>query len=148
VHALFRVRDKKIGMAENWKTRLLKAVDEDPRSDRAISLATNMGVNTVNELRNTDKSPSIDKVLKLSEVLNIDLGYLFWGRTDEKETAPIRGDQAILETLKRIEGLDQRGVEVVFSVIDTVIKRQPSTPEQSSADDQFAPATAHHEPKP
>ncbi len=135
-------------MAENWKTRLLKAVDEDPRSDRAISLATNMGVNTVNELRNTDKSPSIDKVLKLSEVLNIDLGYLFWGRTDEKETAPIRGDQAILETLKRIEGLDQRGVEVVFSVIDTVIKRQPSTPEQSSADDQFAPATAHHEPKP
>ncbi len=107
-----------------------------------------MGVNTVNELRNTDKSPSIDKVLKLSEVLNIDLGYLFWGRTDEKETAPIRGDQAILETLKRIEGLDQRGVEVVFSVIDTVIKRQPSTPEQSSADDQFAPATAHHEPKP
>ncbi|TWH01419.1 hypothetical protein L614_002400000250 [Ochrobactrum sp. J50] len=135
-------------MAENWKTRLLKAVDEDPRSDRAISLATNMGVNTVNELRNTNKSPSIDKVLKLSEVLNIDLGYLFWGRTDEKETAPIRGDQAILETLKRIEGLDQRGVEVVFSVIDTVIKRQPSTPEQSSADDQFAPATAHHEPKP
>lgn len=135
-------------MAENWKTRLLKAVDEDPRSDRAISLATNMGVNTVNELRNTDKSPSIDKVLKLSEVLNIDLGYLFWGRTDEKETAPIRGDQAILETLKRIEGLDQRGVEVVFSVIDTVIKRRPSTPEQSSADDQFAPATAHHEPKP
>ena len=86
--------------------------------------------------------------MKLSEVLNIDLGYLFWGRTDEKETAPIRGDQAILETLKRIEGLDQRGVEVVFSVIDTVIKRQPSTPEQSSADDQFAPATAHHEPKP
>src|SRR5690606_20010627 len=135
-------------MAENWKTRLLKAVDEDPRSDRAISLATNMGVNTVNELRNTDKSPSIDKVLKLSEVLNIDLGYLFWGRTDEKETAPIRGDQAIRETLKRIEGLVQRGVEVVFSVIDTVIKRQPSTPEQSSADDQFAPATAHHEPKP
>lgn len=135
-------------MAENWKTRLLKAVDEDPRSDRAISLATNMGVNTVNELRNTDKSPSIDKVLKLSEVLNIDLGYLFLGRTDEKETAPIRGDQAILETLKRIEGLDQRGVEVVFSVIDTLIKRQPSTPEQSSADDQFAPATAHHEPKP
>lgn len=135
-------------MEENWKTRLLKAVDEDPRSDRAISLATNMGVNTVNELRNTDKSPSIDKVLKLSEVLNLDLGYLFWGQTTEKETAPIRGDQAILEMLKRIEGLDQRGVEVVFSVIDTVIKRQPSTQEQSSADDQRVPANLHHEPKP
>ena len=135
-------------MEENWKTRLLKAVDEDPRSDRAISLATNMGVNTVNELRNTDKSPSIDKVLKLSEVLNLDLGYLFWGQPPEKETAPIRGDQAILEMLKRIEGLDQRGVEVVFSVIDTVIKRQPSTQEQSSADDQRVPANLHHEPKP
>lgn len=64
------------------------------------------------------------------------------------ENGPIRGDQAILEMLSRIEGLDQRGVEVVFSVIDTVIKRQPSTQEQSSADDQRVPANLHHEPKP
>lgn len=67
-------------MKENWKTRLLKAVDEDPRSDRAISLATGLGVNTVNELRNTDKLPSIDKVLKLSEELELSLSYLFWGQ--------------------------------------------------------------------
>lgn len=135
-------------MEENWKTRLLKAVDEDPRSDRAISLATGLGVNTVNELRNTSKSPSIDKVLKVSEELGLSLGYLFLGITSDKDAPPIRGDREILETLKRIEGLDQRGAEVVFSVIDTVIQRQPATQEPSSADDQLETSTHHHALKP
>ncbi len=133
-------------MEENWKTRLLKAVDEDPRSDRAISLAVGLGVNTVNELRNTDKSPSIDKVLKLAEELGLSLGYVFWGA--EQDQSPIRGDKEILQTLHRIDGLDQRGVEVVFSVIDTVINRQPSKPAQSSSDDQLELATPHRAPKP
>jgi transcriptional regulator with XRE-family HTH domain len=133
-------------MEDNWKTRLLRAVDEDPRSDRAISLAVGLGVNTVNELRNTDKSPSIDKVLKLAEELGLSLGYVFWGA--EQDKSPIRGDKEILQTLHRIEGLDQRGVEVVFSVIDTVINRQPSKPAQSSSDDQLELATPHREPKP
>lgn len=133
-------------MVENWKSRLLKAVDEDPRSDRAISLAVGLGVNTVNELRNTDKSPSIEKVLKLAEELGLNLGYVFWG--GEPDQSPIRGDKEILQTLHRIEGLDQRGVEVVFSVIDTVINRQPSKPAQSSSDDQLELATPLREPKP
>jgi hypothetical protein len=126
-------------MEDNWKTRLLRAVDEDPRSDRAISLAVGLGVNTV-------KSPSIDKVLKLAEELGLSLGYVFWGA--EQDKSPIRGDKEILQTLHRIEGLDQRGVEVVFSVIDTVINRQPSKPAQSSSDDQLELATPHREPKP
>lgn len=61
---------------------------------------------------------------------------------------PIRSDSEILQTLHRIEGLDQRGVEVVFSVIDTVINRQPSKQEQSSSDDQHELATPLREPKP
>ena len=64
------------------------------------------------------------------------------------DDVPIQNDQEILQTLHRIEGLDQRGVEVVFSVIDTVINRQPSKPAQSSSDDQLELATLHREPKP
>ncbi len=64
------------------------------------------------------------------------------------DEVPIQSDKEILQTLHRIEGLDQRGVEVVFSVIDTVINRQPSKPAQSSSDDQLELATPHREPKP
>lgn len=63
------------------------------------------------------------------------------------DASPIRGDKAILEMLKRIEGLDQRGVEVVFSVIDTVIRRQPAKSEPSSSDDQPENAKPHRELK-
>ncbi|QNQ62493.1 helix-turn-helix transcriptional regulator [Brucella sp. 6810] len=70
------------------------------------------------------------------------------GRDPKSPFAPIRGDEAIIAMLSRIEGLDQRGVEVAFSVIDTVIKRQPSTPEQSSSDDQSEQTTDHHRVKP
>lgn len=64
------------------------------------------------------------------------------------DEVPIQSDKEILQTLQRIKGLDQRGVEVVFSVIDTVINRQPSKPAQSSSDDQLELATPHREPKP
>ncbi|MCF7647286.1 helix-turn-helix domain-containing protein [Bacillus subtilis] len=64
------------------------------------------------------------------------------------DEVPIQSDKEILQTLHRIEGLDQRGVEVVFSVIDTVINRQPSKPARSSSDDQLELATLHREPKP
>lgn len=57
---------------------------------------------------------------------------------------PIRGEYQILETLNRIEGLDQRGAEVVFSVITTVMHRDPSRQEQSSADSQSESSTSPH----
>ncbi len=72
-------------MQENWKTRLLQAVDNDGRSDRAISLAANLGVNFVNELRNTSKEPSIEKVLRLAAELQLSVSYLFLGRDLSKD---------------------------------------------------------------
>jgi len=67
-------------MEENWKTRLLQAIDSDGRSDRAISTAANLGVNFVNELRNTAKEPSVEKILRLAAELNLSVTYLFLGR--------------------------------------------------------------------
>lgn len=67
------------GMRENWKTRIIAAIDADARSDRAISLAAQLGENFVNQFRNTDRSPSVDKLEKLIKVLNLSYSYVFLG---------------------------------------------------------------------
>lgn len=64
---------------EDWRSRLLQAVDVDGRSDRAISVAAKLGVNFVNELRNSDKEAGVGKVMKLAETLGVSLGYVFSG---------------------------------------------------------------------
>lgn len=133
-------------MNENWKSRLLKAADEDPRSDRAISLAVGLGVNTVNELRNTNKSPSIDKVMKLAEELGLSLSYVFSG--DEPDAQPIRGEKQILAMLKRIEGLNDQDVSIALSVILNAIRVNASSQSPIQQHDQLVPATPPHGSKP
>lgn len=64
---------------EPWRERILKAVEADPRSDRAISVAAGLGVNFVNELRNSEKEPGVNKVLRLASTLGLSLGYVFNG---------------------------------------------------------------------
>ena len=49
----------------------MKAVDADSRSDRAISMDAGLGQNFVNELRNTDKEPGTDKLMKLIAELGV-----------------------------------------------------------------------------
>lgn len=64
---------------EDWRERLLAAVDADPRSDRAISLAAGLGPNFVNQLRNNETEPGIKKVLRLAAELKVSLAALFYG---------------------------------------------------------------------
>ncbi|WP_247996643.1 MULTISPECIES: helix-turn-helix domain-containing protein [Brucella] len=133
-------------MEENWKSRLLKAVDEDPRSDRAISLATGLGVNTVNELRNTDKSPSIEKVMTLCDELGISLAYLFWGSEENK--APISTENEIRSFVSRIPGLKPEDIILIVGMILNTIKANAYEQEHSRTDDQSETTTPHHEPTP
>ena len=62
---------------ESWRKRLIEAVDADPRSDRAISIAAGIGVNAVNELRNTGKKPSVERALMIANEVGISLSRLF-----------------------------------------------------------------------
>lgn len=64
---------------DDWRSRLLEAVDKDGRSDRAISLKAKLGPNFVNELRNGDKEPGVNKVIKLAEMLDLSLAFVFSG---------------------------------------------------------------------
>ena len=67
-------------MHDGWKDRLLKVIDADGRSDRAISLAAGLGPNFVGQMRGTrgsaPKKPNIEYVRKLAAVLEKDLSTI------------------------------------------------------------------------
>lgn len=83
-------------MKETWKQRILAAIDADERSDRAISLDARLGENFVNQLRNSDKSPSVDKLEQLIKTLNVTYAYVFLGYDLSPE------DEALLTALHSI----------------------------------------------
>ncbi|MGR9413131.1 hypothetical protein [Rhizobium leguminosarum] len=58
--------------------------------------------------------------------------------------SPIRSDEEIIGTLKRIEGLDDRGVEIAFSVISSHLLATGRLPKPSPAgvDGQSEPASS------
>jgi hypothetical protein len=75
-------------MSETWKDRLLKAVDDDGRSDRAISLAAGFGPNFVSQMRGTKaaapKKPNVEYVRRLASVLGKELPEIL-GPEDDTE---------------------------------------------------------------
>lgn len=76
---------------DDWRSRLLEAVDKDDRSDRAISLSAKLGPNFVNELRNGEKEPGVNKVIKLAELLGLSLAFVFSGAdVSAQEEADLR----------------------------------------------------------
>lgn len=101
----------------NWR----RAVISDQKNGTSKASATTMKLN------------QIEKVLGIELAMNA---------VDSK----ISGDAAILAALKRIEGLDQRGVELAFSVITSHIAVNRRTkPSQADADGQSGNAIPHHE---
>lgn len=86
-----------MGGMTGWRGRLLQAVDKDGRSDRALSLAAGLNQNFVNELRNTDKEPSVEKVLKLIAVLNVSISHVFSGVEMDGE------DEELLQTFLELK---------------------------------------------
>lgn len=93
-----------MGMMEDWKERLLSAVDADPRSDRAISLAAGLGPNFVNQLRKSETEPGVKKVLKLADELHVSLTALFYGHDTTPE------DEEFLSLLKSASGAERDGL--------------------------------------
>lgn len=101
-------------MMPNWRDRLIEAVDADPRSDRAISLSAGLGPNFVNELRNTDKEPSVKKILKLAGELRVSLAHLFLGSEITPE------DEEFFDLLRNASQAERDGILAVLRA-----RRQP-----------------------
>lgn len=103
-------------MQDNWKQRLLRAIDADERSDRAISKAAGLGINFVNELKNTDKDPSVTKVLRLAKELNLSIAQVFLGLEISND------DEYLLSVLKNIP---QEQKVALLTALQAAAKQNP-----------------------
>jgi hypothetical protein len=135
-------------MSEGWKDRLFKAIKEDGRSDRGLSLAAGLGPNFVGQLRGAGKDqpkdPSVGHLAKLADTLSISMAEIFGG------TAPrtkIKGGEAIRDFLSRVDGLPDDKASIV---LDIILSYLPSASSQtgSPSDGRSAPASRRREEVP
>lgn len=66
-------------MENAWRERLVKAIEKDGRTPRAISLAAKLGPNFLAQMLSRGTSPSTAAVVALCDILGISLTYLFTG---------------------------------------------------------------------
>lgn len=67
---------------------------------------------------------------------------------NEMTCSPIKGEKEILDTLQRIDGLSQRGIELAFLAITTALETTQKKSSGPAVDDQLQPANPHREPTP
>lgn len=96
-------------MTDEWKQRLVKAVEKDGRSYRELSKLSGNGPNFVSELVRDGKDPGVERIIRLARVLGISLSYLFTGLEltgrDEEfarlvASLPVESKQAVLQLLR------------------------------------------------
>ena len=66
-------------MTSPWRDRLMKSIEADGRSPRAISLAAKLGPNYLTQMIERGTAPSTPALVSLCDVLGISLTYVFTG---------------------------------------------------------------------
>lgn len=66
-------------METEWRDRLIRAIERDGRSPRAISLAANLGPNFLGQMLERGTSPSTQALVSVCSALGISLTYIFTG---------------------------------------------------------------------
>ncbi len=120
-------------MKDGWKERLLKAIDADGRSDRAISLAAGLGPNFISQMRGTKgagpKKPNIEYVRKIASALGKELSSII-GQTEEDADRRLRS--AMLAYGVHKDYLDQALRAIIGFVVDDT-EDGPPRPARSPA---------------
>lgn len=62
-----------------WRERLFAAIEQDKRSDRALSQAAGLGPNYIHQMRQRGTAPTLDAATKLCAVLDLSLVQLLTG---------------------------------------------------------------------
>lgn len=129
-------------MENGWRDRLLAAIDEDERSDRAISLAAGLGPNFISQMRGTKaaapKKPNIEYVRKLAAVLNRDLSAIIG--PDDAEPA--------LRAALLAYGIDKDDIPAVMRAIKGFLEPDDERPQQGRPRDRSEPASPRHAKEP
>ena len=66
-------------MTSPWRDRLMKSIEADGRSPRAISLAAKLGPNYLTQMIERGTAPSTPALVSLCDVLGLSLTYVFTG---------------------------------------------------------------------
>ena len=64
---------------KEWRERLREAIERDRRSGRQIGTDAGLSINFVSQVLTSDKSPTVDNLLKLCEALCISPVYVLTG---------------------------------------------------------------------
>lgn len=66
-------------MEAEWRKRLDEAVEASGKSRRAVSIAAGCGAGYLFDVLDVGKEPTIDRLLKLADVLGVSLSWLIYG---------------------------------------------------------------------
>jgi transcriptional regulator with XRE-family HTH domain len=99
-------------MTDDWKERLLAAIEADGRSYRAISMAAGLGPNFVNQFRREEKEPAAKHVIMLAKALNMSLSHLFLG--NDEVTAEHE------ELFRLLQGSTPEGRALALQILSTL----------------------------
>ena len=77
--------DKSPAMAEQWRDRLREAVDRSGKSLREISLSAGCGPGYLFDILESTKEPSIGRLMRLADALNVSLPWLLYGTDISRE---------------------------------------------------------------
>lgn len=122
-------------MYREW---LEKMVAEAPRGTKT-RLAGHLGLTAdmISKTLSGTRAISAEELRKISEFFNV----VPPGFNGAREPPPIVDDRGILDALQRIDGLQQKDVELAFEVIQTSRRANSVAPERSQSGDQSEFAT-------
>jgi transcriptional regulator with XRE-family HTH domain len=66
-------------MTTQWRDRIRTTLEKSGKSMRAVSIAAGLGENYLHSVLGEGKEPSIDRLLKIADTLNISLAWLLYG---------------------------------------------------------------------
>jgi len=110
--------------------------------------------NTLISHENGNRPLSKKAAATYAELFGVDAGWLLYGENENSPSFPkskmgmIEGEQQILETIRRIKGLNDQDVLVVMSVIMNALHVNADAQSQTQPGDQLALSTPHHALKP
>lgn len=76
-------------MTDDWRQRLLDAIERSPLSDREICKRAGVGSSFVSDLKNAGKDPKAASVVKVVSALDVSLSYVFAGIDISPETEEV-----------------------------------------------------------
>lgn len=101
---------------------------------------------SISQLENGKQGFTDSTLVAIAKALDCRPGDLLLWAPDKIEAskAPIRGEQQILATLQRIDGLSEKDVAFLYDVILKDISFNTASRQHSQADDRSESATARH----